>query len=106
MRRVIHPIVQKRLEEIRRLCALHRVRRLELFGSAATGRFDPARSDLDFLVEFEDATPVQIADAYFGLMFGLEDLFGRPIDLVTVRSISNPYFLRGIATDRTQLYAA
>lgn len=31
------------------------VPRFELLGSAAAGRFDPARSDLDFLVELQDA---------------------------------------------------
>ena len=34
------------------LCRRFGVRRLELFGSAATDAFDPSRSDLDFLVEF------------------------------------------------------
>ncbi len=36
----------------------------------------------------------------------LEDLFQRPIDLVTVRSLTNPYLVREIERDRTVLYAA
>ena len=44
-------------EELRDLCRRFHVRRLEVFGSAARGDFDPARSDIDFLVEFaEDDT--------------------------------------------------
>jgi predicted nucleotidyltransferase len=79
---------------------------LELFGSAASGGFDPAHSDLDFLVEFQDLTPTEYARSYFGLLHDLEDLFERPIDLVTVRSLTNPYLLRAIERDRTVLYAA
>ncbi|HJU20508.1 MAG TPA: hypothetical protein VJ770_28985 [Stellaceae bacterium] len=38
-------IVAGRLGEIAELCRRFGVRRLDLFGSAATGRFDPAQSD-------------------------------------------------------------
>ena len=44
-------------EELRELRRRFHVRRLELFGSAAGDDFDPARSDLDFLVEFERGAP-------------------------------------------------
>lgn len=60
-------------ETLRRL----EVRRLGLFGSAARGEATPT-SDLDFLVEFERKS----FDGYMDLKFFLEDLFGRPVDLV------------------------
>jgi len=56
--------VDLRIEELHELCRRFRVTRLELYGSAAEGRFDPAASDLDFLVEFADLEPVAYADAY------------------------------------------
>jgi hypothetical protein len=49
------------------LCRKHRVRRLEVFGSAADGTFDPERSDIDFLVEYEELQPGEHYEAYFGL---------------------------------------
>ena len=82
------------------------MKRLEVFGSAATDRFDAARSDVDFLVEFESLTPVEHADAYFGLLEALQGLFGRPVDLVTPRAIRNKYFLRAINRERIPIYAA
>jgi uncharacterized protein len=88
------------------LCRAHRVKRLELFGSAATDRFDPLSSDLDFLVEFEDLGERGWFDAYFGLKESLERLFKRSVDLVMPRAIRNPYFLESIAPSRTLLYAA
>ena len=48
----------------------HDVRRLDLFGSAVTDRFDPLRSDVDMLVEFADLPPRAYADAYFELKQG------------------------------------
>ena len=102
---VVHPLVQQHLEELRQLCARFRVRRLELFGSATTTRFDPATSDLDFLVDFEDLGQGYF-DAYFGLLESLEDLFARPVDLVMSRAVKNPFFLEGIQASRTLLYAA
>lgn len=90
--------------QIAELCRRHHVRRLDLFGSAATGDFDPARSDLDFLVEFDDLPPVAFVDAFFGLREGLETLFSRPVDLVTPESVVNPYFRASIAAGRQPLY--
>jgi hypothetical protein len=82
------------------------VQRLELFGSAVQGGYDARRSDLDFLVEFDDLAPEAYADHYFGLLAALEDLFGRPIDLVMLSAVQNPYFLDEIADSRRVLYAA
>ena len=59
------------------------VRSLALFGSVARDRAT-AESDLDFLVEFEGATTF---DGYMDLKFFLEDLFDKPVDLVTKRSL-------------------
>jgi predicted nucleotidyltransferase len=84
------------------LCRAHGVHRLALFGSAATKKFDPVQSDLDFVVEFEDQGLVGAFDRYFGLREGLEALFGRPVDLVTDPAPQNPYFRDEVrATART-----
>ena len=72
------------------------MRRLDLFGSAAGDDFDPARSDLDFLVEFQPVPPGGYADAFFGLKESLEQLFGRPVDLVAAAAIRNPYFRESV----------
>jgi uncharacterized protein len=79
---------------------------LDLIGSAASGDFDPARSDLDFLVEFQQLQPGHHADAYFGLLHGLEDLFGRKVDLVMRGAVKNPWFARSIEACGELLYAA
>jgi predicted nucleotidyltransferase len=87
------------------LCRRYGVRRLDLFGSAATNAFDPQRSDLDFLVEFDD-DPAHLFDRYFGLKESLEALYGRSVDLVTTGSLRNPYFIDAVAQTRRPVYAA
>jgi len=86
------------------LCRKFRVRRLNLFGSAATGTLDPARSDVDLLVEFEAMPPSAYAAAYFGLRAAAETLLGRPVDLVTEAALANPYLRRRIEGERRALF--
>ena len=101
------PVVAEHAAELERLCRLHRVQRLDLFGSAATGAYRPDESDLDFLVEFQPIDSHRVyANAYFGLLEGLQDLFGRPIDLVVESTIDNPYFRESVEESRTLVYAA
>ena len=99
-------IVEKRHEEVQAICAARRVRRLELFGSAARGQFDPASSDLDFLVEFQPMPPADHADCYFGLQADLEQLFGVAVELVEPSAIRNPYFRESVDEARVTIYAA
>ncbi len=102
----MNEMIKDKHEDLIRLCAQRHVRRLELFGSALGNDFDPQTSDLDFLVEFEELSPGQYADNYFGLLEELEQLFGCPVDLVMTSAIKNPYFLQRIHSSRVTLYAA
>jgi predicted nucleotidyltransferase len=90
--------------ELSELCRRYGVRRLDLFGSAATGAFDPARSDIDFLVDF-DEEPAGLFDRYFALKESLEALYGRPVDLVTAGSLRNPHFIAAVNETRRLVYA-
>jgi hypothetical protein len=103
----MHPLIQDKLPELRELCRRNRVRTLSLFGSAATGGFDPDRSDVDLLVEFERIDePGGNADAYFGLLDGTRLLFGRKVDLVCRGAIVNPIFREITESTKVPLYAA
>ncbi len=99
-------IIFDKLDEIHELCRTYNVQRLELFGSALRDDFAPERSDLDFLVEYRFMAPEERADSFFGLWFGLEDLFGRSVDLVAPGKIKNPYILRAINESRVVVYDA
>jgi len=92
-------------EAIGGLCREQGVRRLVLFGSALNEHFDATRSDVDFLVEFEDDITSRF-DAYFGLNEGLEILLGRPVDLVMPAALDNPYFAASVRRNSQEMYAA
>ena len=101
------PLIEHHLDAIRALCREFEVSRLEIFGSAATDDFDPDRSDVDFLVEFAPETDLgPWMKRYFDLKERLEQLLGRPVDLVMVGALRNPYFIRSVNESRQVLYAA
>jgi len=99
-------LIEERRPQLEQVCQRNRVRRIELFGSATGTDFDAARSDLDFLVTFQELGPDQYADAYFGLLEDLEALFQRPVDLVVDSAVCNPYFRQAVESTRTLIYAA
>ena len=98
-------IVEQNQEAIAELCRRFGVRRLDLFGSAASGRFDPASSDLDFVVDFSDRTP-GYARRFFAFEAALQDLLDADVDLLTERSIRNPYLRASIESNRIPVYAS
>ncbi len=99
-------IIDQHRTELQDLCRRYQVKTLELFGSASEGAFDPLRSDLDFLVDFLPMPPGPHSQAYFGLLFALENLFSRKIDLVELPGVRNPYFMKSANKSRRLIYAA
>lgn len=91
-------------DELSNLCAVYGVKRLELFGSASRSDFDLQESDLDFLVDFADIYTLGAFDRYFGLKEDLEQLFQRPVDLIEVKAIRNPYFRQAVEQDKVLAY--
>jgi predicted nucleotidyltransferase len=87
------------------LCKKYDVRKLEVFGSAATGRFDEQKSDVDFIVDFGNYSA---GDAFRFVDFAqeMEQLLGRPIDLLTAGHIRNPYLREAVDEQRVTIYAA
>ena len=87
-----------------KLCRRLKVKRLDIFGSATTDQF-AADSDVDVLVQF-DRGPGDLFNRYFDLKEGLEQIFGRPVDVVIEKSLKNPYFKLAIEQMRKNIYAA
>lgn len=61
------------------------VKKIGVFGSYARNE-QAVQSDIDILVEFKNPT----FDNFMNLIFYLEDLYGKEIDLITLKSLS-PY---------------
>ena len=102
----MHPAIAQHRSGISVICQRYGISRLEVFGSAARADdFNPASSDVDFLVEFApDVQPG--SDAFFGAKAALEQLLGRGVDLVEPGAVRNPYVLASINRNREAVYAA
>ena len=99
-------LLAEKLPELERLCKLHDVRRLEVVGSAAREvDFDPARSDIDLVVEFAPGRLPRLS-AFFKLREALANAIGRPVDLLMLEAVRNPYLKAHLESSRRLLYAA
>lgn len=97
------PLVDHR-DAIASLCRVYGVERLEVFGSAADGRFDPARSDFDFIVRLSPRAQDSLARRFFGFIEALEALLGRRVDVLSDGPIDNPYLRRAVDASRRTLH--
>jgi predicted nucleotidyltransferase len=83
------------------------VRRLEVFGSICTDEFDAERSDVDFLVEYPpDYEFGPWLKRYLELKEQLEQVLGRPVDLVMTGAVRNRRFAQSIDETGQLLFAA
>jgi hypothetical protein len=101
------PLIATRQNDIAALCRRFHVRRLDIFGSAARGHdFDPARSDIDFIVEYQADGDGPSLQEFLSLRQGLSDLLGHAVDLTSAGSVRNPYVRADIERSRVPVYAA
>ena len=70
-------LIEQHRQRIHDLCRRYRVTKLDVFGSAVSGEFDPVRSDVDFFYEFDRGDLADLSDRFFNLKDELESLLGR-----------------------------
>lgn len=101
----MHQLISENLDQIKASCARHKVRSLYAFGSVTSDQFHE-QSDVDFLISFESMEPEDYADNYFLMAEALENILQRPIDLVTEKSLSNPYFIQSVNQSKQMVYGS
>jgi predicted nucleotidyltransferase len=100
-------LIKDNIKDLETICEKHMVKSLYLFGSAAKNEFNPKKSDLDFVVEFnKNINPIDFADNFFSLLDALKDLFKTDIDLLSYRALKNQIMIAEIENSKVQLYAA
>ncbi len=90
--------------KLENLCRRYKVKRLYLFGSALTERFDEKTSDVDVLVEMLPMPPLRKGEYLIRLWDELEGLFEHKVDLLTPESLRNPYLIREIERTKSLIY--
>ncbi len=97
-------ILERNMLDLKKLCLAFGVRKLYVFGSAVSGNFRDD-SDIDFLLTLSENLSIQdYTDNYFSLQYKLRELFDREIDIVTERTLSNPYFIESIDETKELIY--
>ncbi len=83
---------------------MSKVKNAYFFGSVVSDSFSE-ESDLDLIVNLQDdIDPVEAGEVLWNLIFELEDLTKRKVDLLTERSLRNPYFIEEVNQTKFPIY--
>ena len=96
-------LLNENMDKIKALCMTHNVKNLFAFGSICTDKFND-QSDIDLLISFTQMDYGDYADTYFELADQFEKLFKRHVDLITEKSLKNPYFINSVNQTKTLIY--
>ena len=100
-------LIELNLQRIIELCKKYRVKRLFVFGSILTDRFNDD-SDVDFSVDFDresiNADKLDWADLFFDFMDELQNVLKRKVDIVFDDYINNQYFRKELDSTKQLIY--
>lgn len=101
---MLNKTIENKISGLQALMSKHHVSKAYLFGSCLGNHFSE-ESDIDVLVDVDEAIdPVVLGGHLWDLRFELEKLFGRKVDLLTSRSLRNPYLLSEINQTKQLVY--
>ena len=96
-------LIVNHLSEIKKLFKKYGVKKAYLFGSAAKDQLSTS-SDIDFLVDFSDKNDFEsYTNNYFNLLYALQDLLKKEVDLVAEETLTNPFLIKSINQSKIQL---
>lgn len=97
-------LIDDNIHRLFALCKKYKVRKLYLFGSILTSKFNE-NSDIDILVNFNSEIDHNTyADNFLDFYHALKSLFNRDIDLVDETAIKNPYFKEELEETKHLIY--
>ncbi len=100
----MNKIITENIEKINEYCKRYNVKELYAIGSVVNDNFKDD-SDIDLLIKFDELSIEEYTDNYFILHNLFQDIFKRKVDLVTDKSLNNPYFIKSIDRTKKILYA-
>ncbi len=99
----MNKIITENIEKINEYCKRYNVKELYAIGSVVNDNFKDD-SDIDLLIKFDELSIEEYTDNYFILHNLFQDIFKRKVDLVTDKSLNNPYFIKSIDRTKKILY--
>ena len=96
----MNSIIESNLPEIKDLMRSDGVVKAYLFGSAAVGDMHDG-SDVDFMIKFNpDLSYTDYGNNYFQLIYALQKLLKKNVEIVAEETITNPYLLQTINSQK------
>lgn len=100
----LHPSFKPFIPQIIGLFKKHKILNACVFGSVLTNNFNKD-SDVDFLVNIEEGLdPVEAGEHLWDLYDALKELLKRDVDVLTERSLKNPYFIQELNHTKLPIY--
>lgn len=96
-------VIEDHIDQLSKLCYLHKVDKMYLFGSALRTDFQK-HSDIDFVVKFKQIDLATYFENYMALKESLKNLFGREIDLLEEQTLKNPILMKAIDESKELIY--
>ncbi|MGE6355552.1 nucleotidyltransferase family protein [Flavobacterium sp. NPDC079362] len=96
-------IIDKNIDNLKKLCTIYNVEKMYLFGCAVNSNFND-KSDVDLLVKFK---PIELSlnfDNYINFKEKLESLFGREVDLLEEQTLKNSVLIKSIDNSKELIY--
>jgi predicted nucleotidyltransferase len=104
LKNMIQQEIETKLAQVHEIFEKHKIETAFVFGSGLTDAFGDD-SDIDILVNLiEGIDPVEGGEHLWQLEEELEELFGRQVELITERSLTNPYFIQEVEKKKIQIY--
>jgi uncharacterized protein len=101
---MIHKNIQMLLPKAIELFSSHKVKDAYLFGSAINKNFNES-SDIDFEINFkDDLNPIEKGDLWWDLYEKLRENFQREVDIVSQKSLKNPYFIKSLNESKIKIF--
>ena len=101
---MIHPFLQSHLPLVIELFKKHKITSAYAFGSVVTDKFND-ESDVDFIINFDEGLdPLERGELWWDLYESLVDNIHREVDLITEKSLKNPYFIEEVNETKVKIY--
>jgi predicted nucleotidyltransferase len=101
---MLHHSFQPYLPQVITILKNHKIKNAYVFGSVVTDKFNE-KSDVDFLLNIElGLDPVEAGGHLWDIYYELKDLLNREVDILTERTLKNPYFIKEINRTKYPIY--
>ena len=97
--------VEELKKEMPSICEKYRIAYVDAFGSIARSEQNEA-SDIDLIIEFTEPRRERISSRFFGFLHDVEDRFHHKVDLLTEKSLRNPFLKEKVNKDRVRIYGS